>query len=191
MVKYMDKLFGKLQYHLDSMQLSGNTTVFAMSDNGTPPLITSLWNGKPVTGEKGRLTEGGTHVPLFVTGFGKGSDTNLIDFTDMMPTLADACVIPRPTTYGLLDGYSFWPTGGKRPYVFCYFDANIDGPNSGFPANAWCQDKTYKTFLSTKFYDISTTPEMFIQKAYMTPQQNEINQQQKAFIDTKLAEKPL
>jgi len=189
MVKYMDKLFGKLQHHLDSMQLSDNTTIFALGDNGTPPAVTSLWNGKSVTGEKGRSTEGGTHVPFFVTGLGKGSDSSLIDFTDIMPTLADVCNISRPITYGVLDGYSFWPSGGKRPYVFCYFDANTGGPNTGLAASAWCQDKTYKTFYNNKFYNISTTPEVLTQKAHMTPLQTQVNQQQKAFINTKLAEK--
>jgi len=189
MVKYMDKLFGKLQHHLDSMKLSDNTAIFAMGDNGTPPAITSMWNGKPVTGQKGRTTEGGTHVPFFVTGLGKGIDTGLVDFTDFMPTLADVCNIPLPARYGILDGYSFWPKGGRRPYVFCYFDANTAGPNTGLAANSWCQDKTYKSFLNNKFYDISTAPEVLTQKAYMTPQQKQVNQQQKAFINIKLAEK--
>ena len=190
MVKYVDKLFGKLKQHLDSMQLSDNTAIFAMGDNGTPPAITSLWNGNSIVGQKGKSTEGGTHVPFFVTGLGNGSDTGLIDFTDFMPTLADICNIPRPTTYGLLDGYSFWPAGGQRPYVFCYFDANTTGPNTGLAASSWCQDKTYKSFSNNKFYKISVTPEALIQKTSMTPQEKQINQQQKAFVNIKLAETP-
>ena len=86
-------------------------------------------------------------------------NTNLIDFTDLLPTIADMAGVPKPTTYGTLDGVSFYPNlfgqaGTPRPWVFCHYDQNEQGEGL-HPIQRWINNSTYKLFDSTgKFYNI-------------------------------------
>ncbi|CAN0493596.1 unnamed protein product, partial [Hapterophycus canaliculatus] len=112
MVNYMDRLVGRIIDHVDSLGLSNDTLIMFTADNGTHPKITSNWNGIEVTGGKGGMTDMGTHVPMVAlwkgnTPEGKEID-DLIDFTDVYPTLAGlASVEPSPDSR--LDGCSFLP----------------------------------------------------------------------------------
>jgi arylsulfatase A len=195
MVRYMDSIFGVLKYHTDSLDAlpgSNKTVIAFMGDNGTPKTITSQWTDPQtgqvisVTGEKGNPTEHGTHVPFFITGLGSGTDNQLVDFTDFVPSLADICNISVPAYIGTPDGHDFGKSlrglpDTARSLIFCHFDANISS-DGGAAASAWVQDTVYKTYSnkipylpkSAVFLSIVPTPQLQILQPNMTPTQKAI-----------------
>src|SRR5205085_1358379 len=64
-VAYMDKLVGKLVDKLDELKLRERTLVIFVGDNGTAPFEAdrSTVNGRPLSGHKGDMLEGGSIVP--------------------------------------------------------------------------------------------------------------------------------
>ncbi|NNV55183.1 sulfatase-like hydrolase/transferase [Limnovirga soli] len=158
MVKYMDKKIGEILAHLYKKGLLNNTIVFYMGDNGTPPNITSMFNGFSVVGGKHSTNEPGTNVPLLALWNGKikpGSTSDrLVDFTDFLPTLADIARIPKPISYGSLDGFSFYNalvTKGKdttkRSWIY---DAHSPEPAATIWRN-WVQNDEYKLYDTGKY----------------------------------------
>ena len=126
MVVYMDKLVGKMVTALDQLGLRENTLVIFTGDNGTDRKITSKMGDLVVPGGKGTVTEIGAHVPLIAswpgtTPAGKTS-LDLIDFSDVMPTLAEVANAKLPVGV-TIDGQSFAPQlhgqkGTPREWVF-------------------------------------------------------------------------
>lgn len=114
-VEYMDHVVGKVLRSLDEIGLRDNTIVIFAGDNGTDG------DGKA------SVTEKGVRVPLIVRGPGlqKGVvSRDLIDFTDIFPTLSDLTGA-RPPKDHTGDGHSFAdPLKGKkgkpREWVFSY-----------------------------------------------------------------------
>jgi len=112
MVAYMDKLLGKLFGVLDELKIRDNTLILFTGDNGTPRQITSKAGEKSIPGGKGTMANTGSHVPLIahwpgVTPAGKTCD-DLINFTDFLPTLAEASGTKAPADRPI-DGQSFLP----------------------------------------------------------------------------------
>jgi len=112
MVAYMDKLVGKLIGVLDELKLRQNTLLLFTGDNGTPRQITSKLGSKTIPGGKGTMENTGSHVPLIAnwpgaTPAGRTCD-DLINFTDFMPTFAEASSAKLPADR-LIDGKSFLP----------------------------------------------------------------------------------
>ena len=94
-IEYMDKLVGKLMAELDRLHLREKTLVLFTGDNGTSGGYSrrATVNGKPLSGHKLKLLEGGSRVPLIahwpgVTPAGKVVN-DLVDFSDFFPTFAD------------------------------------------------------------------------------------------------------
>jgi arylsulfatase A len=114
-VEYMDKVAGKVLRALDNLGLRENTIVFFTGDNGT------------ARAGKGTVTERGVRVPMIVSGPGvrKGMVCrDLIDFSDMMPTLAElsGATLPKGVS---IDGHSFahllrGEPGRAREWIFSY-----------------------------------------------------------------------
>ena len=98
-----------------------------MGDNGTGTPVTSMLNGNPVQGGKGKTTDAGTHVP-FIANWPDTIPTSqvsddLLDSTDVLPTLCQAAGVPVPQG---LDGRSFLPqllgqTGTPRQWSYCWY----------------------------------------------------------------------
>lgn len=114
MVAYLDKLVGRLVAAVDELGLSDDTVIIFTGDNGTDRRITSKWTDGKVTrnvvGGKGTLTDAGTRVPLIVYRPSaiqrpKVSD-DLIDFSDLLPTLVDLAGGDSPRH---INGTSFAP----------------------------------------------------------------------------------
>lgn len=170
MIKYMDEKIGAIINKVRSLGIEKNTLIVYVGDNGTDDQIFSMYQNQLVEGAKGSPIVYGTHVPLLVYWQNKtkgGSINNdLIDFTDFLPTLAEAANIPKPVNFGMLDGVSFAPRlrGGKgtpRSTVFCHFDPE-DDPHSHL--QVWMQNETYKLYDTTEFlreflfYNVANDP---------------------------------
>ena len=110
-VSYMDKLVGKLVEELDRLHLREKTILIFAGDNGTARFGVSLAtvDGKPISGMKASMLEGGSRVPLAIswpgtTPAGKVSH-DLVDFSDFFPTVAElaGAKLPQGVT---IDGHS-------------------------------------------------------------------------------------
>ena len=96
MVRYMDKLVGRLVTTLDELEIRERTIVIFTTDNGTAGGkrgVTGTRNGKEVEGSKGKETEAGVCAPFIVNCPGlvpSGVETDaLTDFSDMLPTFIE------------------------------------------------------------------------------------------------------
>lgn len=127
MILYMDKLIGRLVACLDDLGIRENTLILFTGDNGTSEGIRTVVHGRPVPGGKGKLSDVGCRVPLVANWPGTirpgGVSEDLVDFTDFLPTLAEAAgaALPDGVT---IDGRSFLPQlrgeeGQPREWVFC------------------------------------------------------------------------
>lgn len=145
MMKYMDKIIGKVYRAIDSLGLANNTVILIVGDNGTSAKITSLYKCDTVQGGKGKIIEYGSHVPLITHGLGTGVDTSLIDFTDFLPTIAHIAGISKPSTYGTLDGNDFLGTR-KRKWIFCWFWPHRPFSKDSSRFAFWAQDYKYKRY---------------------------------------------
>jgi len=126
MVGQMDLQVGRLMRFLKSSGLDDNTLVLFTADNGTAAKsklsskgkrnsfvyekVVSQFKGRAVPGGKGRLTDWGTRVPTLAVWKGvitPGQSWNdLLDFSDILPTLAELTGGALPAD-AKLDGHSF------------------------------------------------------------------------------------
>jgi arylsulfatase A len=152
-LKYLDKTVGKMVKTLDELGLREKTQILFSSDNGTatvgyqpqhdPDKIVGHIGGRKVNGHKGQVLEGGSRVPLVANWKGvlkpgeKRSD--LIDFTDLLPTFADLAGAKLPTDVKF-DGRSFAPQlrgekGTPREWIYVQLGANWYARNDGYKLN--------------------------------------------------------
>ena len=119
MIANIDHNLGLLRQHLKDLDLTDNTILIFMTDNGTSngmtkgDLPTGSFRGfnANMRGKKSTIYEGGHRVPCFIHwptgGFDKGKDFHgLTAHLDILPTLLDLCGIPLPENHHP-DGYSF------------------------------------------------------------------------------------
>ena len=115
-VEYMDKLVGRIVQALDATGLRENTIVFFTGDNGT--------GGQG----KGQSTELGARVPMIVNCPGivkqQGTSNELVDLSDILPTLADFAGAKLPKGQ-VIDGQSFAPLlrgemAPTREWIYSY-----------------------------------------------------------------------
>jgi arylsulfatase A-like enzyme len=156
MVRYADKIVGRLLAALDELRLRDKTIVVLATDNGSATACRGRMQGREVRGGKGSLRETGIHVPLIVRGpgivAGQGSDQP-VDFTDVLPTLLQLCGIapPRDAT---LDGQSL--------------TAILAGKAASLPDRDWShtqyadvrviRDRRHKLYSSGELYDLLADP---------------------------------
>ncbi len=113
MIETLDRNVGRLVEQLDSLDLSGQTIIVFMSDNGG--LSTSEGSptsNMPLRAGKGWLYEGGIREPMLIRWPGSGSEGKVSDVpvtsTDFYPTLLEmAGLDPKPDQH--LDGVSLVP----------------------------------------------------------------------------------
>ncbi len=156
-IEYMDKLVGKLIAELDRLHLRDNTVVIFSGDNGTAHFGKELStvNGKPISGMKATMLEGGSRVPLLVnwpgvTPAGKVS-RDLTDFSDFFGTFAElgGAKLPEGVT---LDTHSFAPQirGDKgAPRDWIYVELN---------GRSYVRDARYKLTNRGELFDLSEAP---------------------------------
>ena len=159
MVAYLDKLVGKLVAHLEKEGLREKTLILFTGDNGTGKPIRSRLDGKEVQGGKGTTTTLGTHAPLIANRpgtvpAGRVCD-DLIDFTDLLPTLADVAGA-KPPAGVTLDGRSFLPqlkgeTGTPREWIFCHYEPRHGKKDR---KERYAQDRQWKLYQDGRLYDL-------------------------------------
>ena len=112
MVRYTDKLVGRLVKALDDLGIRDRTIVIFTTDNGTGGGSTGTMNGRKVPGGKAKESENGVCAPFIVNGPGRvpaGVVTDaLTDFTDLLPTFAELAGAKVPDDWPV-DGVSIAP----------------------------------------------------------------------------------
>ena len=170
MVAYMDFIVGRFEDKLEELDLARNTVFIFTADNGTHHNLNSELDGRNIRGDKGAPTDAGTHVPLLVKAPGvvRGGRLihDLIDFSDFLPTLADATGLKLPS--GLqVDGRSFWPQllgekGKPREAHYTYyfprpFAEEFNTPYQN-PEVRYARDKRYKLYANGELFDVTADP---------------------------------
>lgn len=170
MVEYTDKIVGKILKKLDQLKLTDNTIIIFVGDNGTARYIeVPMKDGSIVKGGKGMTKDTGVRVPLIVN-WGKWKYKNhicndMIDFSDFLPTLAEAMEIKVPEKLDI-DGQSFLPQikgekGKAREWVFCHYNplqAHKDAIVNKF-AGRFFRDLRYKLYSDGRFFDTVNDPD--------------------------------
>ena len=87
---------------------------------------------------------------------------DLIDFSDMLPTIADTTGVDAPTSVEL-DGRSFLPQlqgkpGKPRSWVYCWYYRNGVGSGTGNGKGELARTSQYKYYLDGRFYDVVADP---------------------------------
>lgn len=166
MTAYLDKIILKIEKALRDNGVWENTLFIFTSDNGTKPgVITRTIHGD-IEGGKSKTINTGFHVPMIVTWpdkirQGVVSD-RLVDFSDVLPTLAEAAGVPADSY--TTDGTSFMDVllGKQRntkPEVFMHY-APRWGNNSGKSQhNRLVTDGKYKLYRNGEFYNTKLDPD--------------------------------
>ena len=165
MVTYLDDVVGRMSAALDDLGLADDTIVLLTSDNGTSRAIRLVRNGKEVRGGKSTPTDQGTHVPMIVRWPGHaiaGSTCDdLVDLSDIMPTLLEAAGIALPPP-GTLDGRSFLPQvrgerGTPRDWIHIYCNARPE--RDGVPVHWFVRSHTHKLYRDGRLFDLEHDPD--------------------------------
>lgn len=185
MVAYADKIVGLLLQTLEDNGVRDNTLVIFVGDNGTDQSITSTFHGKPYRGGKGRTTLNGTRVPMIVDWPGEVAAAtvcpDLIDFTDLMPTLLEAARVPVPEDF-VPDGRSFLPQvrgeeGKPREWIYCFYEPK---------KKEFAMTQRYKLYKSGLYYDLAQD---LAEKSAIEPDDRNDEQKQVAAKLRKVIEK--
>ena len=163
MVTYMDTLVGQIVDKLEEVGVRENTLILFTGDNGSPGGskggVVSELNGISIEGGKGKTTDAGTRVALVANMPGTvpaGEVTDdIVDFSDMMPTMAamTGAALPKGD---ILDGVSFAPQlcgkqGTPRDWIYSYNDAV---PGLEPDAVIFARDQRWKLYNDGRLYDI-------------------------------------
>ena len=158
MVAYVDKTVAKIDRKLETLGIRGNTLLIFIGDNGTDrPIVTDTTYGK-VVGAKGKMIDGGNRVPCVVSWPGvikQGKvSQDIIDFSDMLPTICDAAGIKLPSGIPF-DGFSFLPQlqgkqGTPRDCIYMWYARNGGEQN----AQQFARNQEYKLYSTGEFYRI-------------------------------------
>ncbi len=170
MVSAMDDRVGRIVNAVDEAGLRDSTLVIFLTDNGSPAKnidgvdnhgeliyqpIASIRNGRVIPGGKGQLTDAGTRVPLIVRWPNRvpadSTCDDLVDVSDLLPTLAELADSPLPEQV-TLDGRSFAQRilgegAGKREWVF-----------AEHKGNAFVKDRQWKLYSDGRLYNVEDDP---------------------------------
>ena len=190
MVRYTDKMVGKVVDKLEELGLREDTLIIFTADNGTDRDVVSRANSRQIRGGKLTSKDTGTRVPLIANWPGvvpEGAANNdLICFTYFLPTLAEIAGISVPETVPL-DGVSFAPVlrgenQALRPWLYMWWYRNND-PDG--PGDEFARTHRYKLYCDGRFYDVEEDEleEHPIEPAQLNTEQREIRDQLRAIIE--------
>lgn len=163
MIAYVDKIAGQLEAKLKEKGLWENTLFIFTADNGTHQNIISSTTYGKIQGGKGKKIIAGNHVPMIITWPRKIKESRvfpgLVDFADILPTLADAAGI-SPAAYQT-DGKSMLEVleGDKKrkdkEEIFIHYTPRW---GSSERHDRWVMDQEYKLYQGGRFFNISADP---------------------------------
>jgi len=188
MVAYMDKLVGRILDTVEEQGLSDRTIILFTGDNGTDRPVVSQLNGREVAGAKGKTTDAGTRVPLIVGGAGVESQvvSDLVDFTDFLPTLCDIANVELPDSL-VLDGRSFLPQlrgneGEPREWIYCWYSSNGKEKD----ARVFARTHEYKLYRNGEFFHVPDDPleKQPLPRESLTESQLAVRETLQGIIDT-------
>jgi arylsulfatase A-like enzyme len=164
MVRYMDKLVGRLVTALEGLALRERTIIIFTTDNGSGGGISGTRNGHPVSGGKGEESEAGVCAPFIVNCPGRvpaGVETDaLTDFTDLLPTFVELGGGAVPESLEV-DGVSIAPLllgktdNTKRDWIMALGHGPAKREDQGIRgqhdfATRVIRDKRYKVWVSSE-----------------------------------------
>ena len=167
MTLYADKCVGRIVDALEKNGLREKTVIIYTTDNGTHRALTYPFGSEERKGEKAYATDGGTHAPLIINCPGTVPEgivsDDLVDFSDMLPTIADITCADLPNVK--LDGRSFWPQcqgkkGNPRQWIFQYYypkyRAAAAKHGQGVNKNeiVWAQNQHFKLYRNGTLYAV-------------------------------------
>ena len=162
MIQYTGRNVDRILGELDTLGIAEETLVLFTCDNGTFKGLTSRMGDRIVRGGKGLPIDAGVHVPLIASWKGVVEPgavcTNLIDFSDFLPTFADLGGARVPSDRAL-DGRSFLPQlkgapGTPRRCVLVHYDKNPEAPEPQYRRVRFAYDGRYKLYLDGRMYDV-------------------------------------
>ena len=177
MVRYVDKLVGRLVQTIDQLGLRKRTIIIFTTDNGTGGKIKGVLKGRTVIGGKGKMLESGVCEPFIVNAPGRVPENStsdaLIDFSDLFPTFMEwAGASPLPS--GAVDGTSFARVAAgekqknSRDWILAMghgvASVEADGLHGKVPfCERVLRDKRFKVWVSedrqiTALYDLKNDP---------------------------------
>lgn len=172
MLKYADKLVGKVIQKLEKEGIRDNTLIIFYADNGTTPGVKiTQTNGKVIRGGKGFTNRNGENVPLIFNWpkkIKKGVYNGLTNVTDIFPTITEACDISIPNGTNL-DGKSMWQsvttdrTEEHREYVYRWYNGFFPMADT-LKTVRFAMNKEYKYYAKQtdypegRFFDIQKDP---------------------------------
>ena len=177
MVRYIDKLIGKLVKALEELAIRDNTILIFTTDNGSVGSITGTLNGTKVQGGKSKEKESGICAPFIVNcpglvPAGKVTDA-LTDFSDLLPTFVELGGGKVPEDL-VVDGQSIAPLilgkekDSKRKWIMALgvgpAKVDQDGVKPRDPfINRVIRDKKYKVWVSkdkkmVRLHDLTEDP---------------------------------
>ncbi len=147
MVEGMDKSLGDVMNYLEKKNLSENTIILFMSDNGGLSVHArggdANTHNKPLASGKGSMYEGGIREPMLVKWSGKIEPESVSDYQliieDFYPTILELAGIDSLKTVQKIDGQSFVSVlkgekeyAGVRPLFWHYPNEwGVEGPGIG------------------------------------------------------------
>lgn len=123
LIEGMDKSLGDIMQYLDDNQLTDNTVIIFMSDNGGLSACGRSGvkdsHNSPLRGGKGSSYEGGTRVPMIVFDPRikrcQAVEQTPVDITDFMPTILSMVGVENYKTVQKIEGQNITPLlAGKR-----------------------------------------------------------------------------
>ena len=163
MVRYTDKMVGRIMQQVKDAGLADNTYLFFTSDNGSLGNTVSQINGKQIRGGKGKTTNAGTHVPFVVVGPGVPAgqvNDDLVDFTDFLPTFCEIAgvKIEKDTD---LNGLSLLSQlhgddNHRREFIYCWYQipSFMEKNFPGVKDLSFVRNQRYKLYRDGSFYDV-------------------------------------
>jgi len=164
MVRYTDKMVGKIVDKLKAVGEWEDTLIIFTGDNGTHESVVSNFKGRQWRGGKGKMTDAGTRVPMIAawpsTIPADQVDADLIDFSDVFPTLADVANAQVPSAVKL-DGISFaaelrGKEVNRREWIYCwYFRHGNYQPERQEARGEFARTRQYKLYKDGRFYNVA------------------------------------
>ncbi|MBW3595809.1 MAG: sulfatase-like hydrolase/transferase [Planctomycetes bacterium] len=172
MMAAMDRCVGRLVDAVDEMGLADKTVVLFTTDNGTAQrsklraigkqnkfeyeTVVSQRGRQQIRGGKGKLTDGGTNVPLIVRWPGAVKPgtvvDHLVDCSDFYPTCVELAGGRAPAELSL-DGHSFagLVTGGDySPRDFAFAQGG---------GKHWVRTQQFKLYSDGRFFNVANDPQ--------------------------------